>query len=93
MTAIDFQIKLLEIELEYCPQNWIAKEEIKRLKEYKEKHKKGIDTTSKVCYNIIVKRKAQRLKKNKKSSKKVLTKPKKSVIIKSQSKELRETDS
>ena len=40
MTTIDFQIKLLEIELEYCPQNWIAKEEIKRLKEYKEKQKK-----------------------------------------------------
>lgn len=44
MTTIDFQIKLLEIELELYPQNWIAKEEIKRLKEYKEKHKKDIDT-------------------------------------------------
>lgn len=44
MTTIDFQIKLLEIELEYCPQNWLAQKELKRLKEYKEKHKKDIDT-------------------------------------------------
>lgn len=40
MTTIDFQIKLLEIQLKYCPQNWVVKEEIKRLKEYKER--KGI---------------------------------------------------
>ena len=44
MTTIDFQINLLEIELEYCPQNWIAEEELKRLKEYTEKHNKDIDT-------------------------------------------------
>ena len=43
MTKIDFQIKILEIELKYYPQSWAIKEELKRLKEYKEKHKKGID--------------------------------------------------
>ena len=44
--------------------------------------KKDIDTTSKVCYNIIVKRNGkEQNKKIKKSSKKVLTNKTKSVII------------
>ena len=44
MTNIDLQIKLMELELEFCPDNWAAQKELQRLKEFKENNKKDIDT-------------------------------------------------